>query len=322
MYTDTADASSVNMRRRFTKSIHFPLVYSIEQFLSFHYFQNVCRSVICPLGQYKLKGKCRPIFKETPKIEYQVNLDLNIALTSHFHPELEVCSLSLWTKPAPGYNTATGKYPMIIFNLVLNARKWLGPYTSFLKMFDFLHNHERVYESWKWKFYFADHVYFDEENDKAIDLSDNFELIKQVNQYTFDSVHCHPTIHITEMHFCERVKLHKEEYVIYNKDLYLKKASKSLYENQFFTDQSNQTFVCIEKFNKKVKQTSNTNPDDVDTRRVIQQAENKEPTITKDFAFFIGCLALVTLFVTMALAKRKYLQKKSASVPPNDNTRR
>ena len=250
--------------------------------------------------------------------DFDQNSGLNTDLLSNFHHNLTVLVQSVWIKANQQH------HPMIVFNLTMTSYDTPLLYNNLLKTLNFLLPHDENNMEKKQIFVFADHIHFDKGGTKAVDLIDNVEMYNLKYPTQHNKKNNPYSLEITEMRLCERVKLNMNEYDIYNAKLYLKHAKVSLYGREYFVDRKNQIFVCKHVYNNKQKHTTDvlSKPDDnIDD-------DQSEKDVMRDFGFFIGCLALLMLFVAVALAKKNYLNKRLRQMagasgntgPVNDNS--
>ena len=300
------------------------------------------------MDQYRIDGICSPVFIQSSRLSFETAVKVYLqpkdvqsladdsafihvsgllgSITDLFSNAFKICELSVWIKAAnettePDVNVtktnkARNENSFLVFNMILAAGNPTLTYLKALTYFEFLRTNKVNDENRlsKWNFYFADHIVFDKRANKAIDLADGVELVNRndLNRLILSRIYCKVFMRMTEMRLCNRVKLDSEEYDIVGKALYLKTTGVSLYGNEYFVNRNNNTFVCIDRLNAETEETENDRRVN-DESGEIQQEERKAPLITKDFAFFIGCLALVALFVTVALAKKKYLLSKTTN---------
>ena len=246
--------------------------------------------------------------------EFRKNSGLISDLLSNFGNDSTLFALSIWAK-------VDGQQPMIVFHLIMTTKDTPLLYNKLLKQINFLINNDRDNGIRNYHFYIADHIYFDKGGSKAVDLTDNVELYNLQYLTPHNKVENIYPLEITEMRLCERVKLKTREYDIYDATLHLKHTRVFLYGREFIIDGKNQTFVCINKYNGKIEQTVDKTSEIEDKPGVNQQRDNSEKdNIMRDFGFFIGCLALLALFVAVALAKKKYLNKRLQQMTAERNT--
>ena len=287
-----------------------------------YFLQQMCRNKECPLGQYRLDGLCVPIFKEWTPVQFQLvvktfikhaelegfvnnfdkNKDIITGLLSKFDKDLSVSVRSVWFK-------ANQQRPMVVLNITIFTYMYATPivYDNLLKTLQFLKSDNARREVRNHKFVFADHIYFDNNGSKAVDLIDDVELYNL--QYITPNNKDNNVYSITEMRLCDRVELNKNEYDIENGKMHLKRARVTLYGREYYVNRKNQTFVCLHNYNKKQQNIVNelSKPEN---NIVNDQQEDGSEKVMRDFGFFIGCLALLMLFVAVALAKKNYLNRR------------
>ena len=300
----------------------FMYVYVFRLFKHVILFQQMCRNTECPLGQYRLDGRCVPIFKESTSVQFQLVVKTFIkqeelesfvtnfyktngiitGLLSKFDKDLSVSIHSVWMK-------ANQQRPTVVLNLTISAFATPLLYGNLLKTLQFLQSDDARREVRNHHFVFADHIYFDKNGSEAVDLIDDVELYnlqyitpnnKDNNLYSMD---------ITEMRLCDRVELNKNEYDIENEKMHLKRAKVTLYGREYYVNRKNQTFVCLHNYINKQQNIVNelSKPEN---NIVNDQQEDGSEKVMRDFGFFIGCLALLMLFVAVALAKKNYLNRR------------
>ena len=297
-----------------------------------------CRVIECPVGQYRHKGECVPVFKTIYNLNYRVvfkmfirprereiewvdpntasaklipEFELKMKTVLETEYEIGICSVDLWMKEGSEYRS-----PFVVFLLDIHGDKQPVSYANAMQLFRRVYDESTDGSLSFMKLYFADHIVSTGSGySEFSDAHDDKDLLYMKSILTQFGDYCGSTLTITESRFCPRVKLTVDEYVNHTSKLYLKHAKMFVYGNEYTADSATNgsVYVCIHRYIDLTKQRTNN-------RGPVRTDQDANPLISKDFGFFIGCLALITVFVLVFLAKIKYAGTPTTNTATTDMT--
>ena len=235
----------------------------------------------------------------------EINPAYQDAIVNAFARAYRICNMTIWLK--------LGKKPFIVLDIALHEENASSLYETTLNQFML------VYETPGLHVHFADHILFDRAKNSAVDLRDDVEL-SDLNTTYFQHSDCGFPLSVTETRFCPRVKLDVANYTLLNNKIFLEHTLSYAYGGEYFIDRFGNVYLCINRYlnNSTIGYINNGTISTIDTNKREEQKtiedNNETSLITKDFGFFIGCLALVVVFVLIFLAKKQY--SRTLTSPP------